>query len=287
MNNVANQKRRTITKNILMYIVLVAIAIVMLYPILWLVGASFKSNAEIHSSVWFMPSSFNFDAYISGWRTGSQYTMGHYYLNTFKIVIPRVVFTVISTTVVAYGFARFNFPGQKIMFALLIGTMLLPNVITRIPSYLMWGAFGQLDSYVPLTLPYLFASEGFFVFMLLQFFRSIPKELDEAAKIDGCGRFGTLVRILAPCVKPAIISIALFSFMWSMNDFMGPLIYISSVVKYPVTLALRMSMDATGAGYEENKVIAMSVLALIPSISVFMLAQNQFIEGITAGGIKG
>jgi oligogalacturonide transport system permease protein len=287
MNN-ESAIRRSRARNFWMYVALIAVAVVMLYPMVWLFGASFKSNSEIHSSIWFMPKTFSLQPYINGWITGTQYTMGHYFINTFKIVIPRVLFTVLSVTCVSYGFARFNFPFKKNLFALLIGTLLLPQVILRIPSYLMWKAFHLLDTFAPLTLPYLFATDAFFVFMLIQFFRGIPMELDEAAKIDGCGRFGTLIRILVPCIKPAIVSIALFAFMWSMNDFMGPLIFISSVDKYPVTIALRMSMDATGsAGYEENQIIAMSIVSLIPSIAVFMCAQNQFIDGITTGSVKG
>lgn len=272
---------------ILLYVVLVLFSVIMLYPIVWLVGASFKSNAEIHSSIGFWPKSFDFTPYIEGWKTGTQYTMGHYFLNTFKIVIPKVIFTVTSCTVVAYGFARFDFPYKKLSFALLIGTLLIPQVILRIPSYLMWREFGLLDTYFPLTMPSLFATDGFFVFMLVQFFRSIPRELDEAAKIDGCGRLRTLVLILLPIIKPAVISVGLFTFLWTMNDFMGPLIFISSVEKYPVTIALRMSMDATGAGYAENRVIAMSIVSILPAIGVFLVAQKRFIEGLTAGSIKG
>lgn len=280
--------RRTHIKNFWMYAILFVVAIIMLYPILWLFGASFKSNAEIHSSIGFIPSTFSMQPYINGWKTGTEYTMGHYFINTFKIVIPRVLFTIVSVTLVAYGFARFQFPFKKQCFALLIGTLLLPQVILRIPSYLMWKSFQLLDTFAPLTLPHLFATDAFFVFMLIQFFRGIPKDLDEAAKIDGCDRFNTLIRILVPCIKPAIISIGLFSFMWAMNDFMGPLIFISSVEKYPVTIALRMSMDATGsAGYEENQIIAMSVVSLLPSIIVFMFAQKQFVDGITTGSVKG
>jgi len=283
-----NAIHRARIKRFWMYTILVVVAIIMLYPILWLFGASFKSNAEIHSSIGFIPSTFSMQPYINGWTTGTEYTMGHYFLNTFAIVIPRMLFTVISSTVVSYGFARFKFPFKKQFFALLIGTLLLPQVILRIPSYLMWREFHLLDTFAPLTLPHLFATDAFFVFMLIQFFRGIPKDLDEAAKIDGCGRFGTLIRILVPCIKPAIISIGLFSFMWAMNDFMGPLIFISSVEKYPVTIALRMSMDATGsAGYEENQIIAMSVVSLIPSIIVFICAQKHFVDGITTGSVKG
>jgi oligogalacturonide transport system permease protein len=280
-------KKKTKSSTIMLYVVLVLVSVIMLYPIVWLIGASFKTNAEIHSSIGFWPKTLDFTPYIEGWKTGTQYTMGHYFINTFKIVIPKVIFTVVSCTVVAYGFARFEFPYKKTMFALLIGTLLIPNIILRIPSYLMWRNFGLLDTYTPLTLPSLFATDGFFVFMLIQFFRSIPKELDEAAKIDGCGRFRTLVLILLPVIKPAIISVGLFTFLWTMNDFMGPLIFISSVEKYPVTIALRMSMDATGAGYAENRVIAMSIVSLVPSITVFLLAQKRFIEGLTAGSIKG
>lgn len=285
VKNTALLRRRI--KTTLLYAMLIAVAIVMLYPMVWLFGASFKSNAEIHSSIWFMPKSFDPQPYIDGWKTGTPYTMGHYFINTFKIVIPRVVFTSVSVTLTAYGFARFQFPFKKQLFALLIGTLLLPNIILRIPSYLMWNAFGLLDTYAPLTLPSLFATDALFVFMLIQFFRGIPMELDEAAKIDGCSRFMTLIRILVPVIKPAITSIALFTFMWTMNDFMGPLIFISSVEKYPVTIALRMSMDSTGAGYDENRIIAMSIVSLIPSITVFMCAQSQFIDGITTGSVKG
>lgn len=269
------------------YFVLIFVSIVMLYPMLWLLGASFKSNADIHSSVWFMPSSLSWQPYINGWRTGSEYTMGHYFINTFKLVIPTVAFTIVSSVLTAYGFARFEFPYKKLLFSLLIATMLLPTVILRIPQYVMWGGFRVLDTYLPLVVPHLFAADGVFVFLLIQFFRSIPMELDEAARIDGCTRFKTLCEILVPVIRPGVVSIGLFSFMWSMNDFLGPLIYVSSVRKYPVTIALRMSMDATGAGYDENQIIAMSIITLIPSIVVFALGQKQFVAGLTAGSIKG
>ncbi|PHV71005.1 sugar ABC transporter permease [Sporanaerobium hydrogeniformans] len=271
----------------LLYGVLILVAIIMLYPILWLIGASFKSNADIFSSVWFMPKEFDFTPYIQGWKTGTEYTMGHYFLNTFKIVIPKVIFVVISVTLTAYGFARFNFPGKKLFFSLVIATLLLPNIILRIPSYMMWKTFGMLDTYAPLVLPSLFATDVFFVFMLIQFFRGIPKDLDESAKIDGCNSLQTLIFILMPVLKPAIISCALFTFMWTMNDFMGPLIFISSVEKYPLTIALKMSMDATGGAFDWNKIIAMSLVGLLPSIVVFFSAQRYFIEGISTSGIKG
>ncbi|MCD7890717.1 MAG: carbohydrate ABC transporter permease [Ruminococcus sp.] len=147
--------------------------------------------------------------------------------------------------------------------------------------------FNFLDTYVPLIIPPLFACEGMFVFILVQFFSGVPKEFDEAARIDGYGTLRTLVLVLVPCIRPAIISIAVFSFLWTMNDFLSPLIYIQSVEKYTLSLALRLSVDSTGQGYEQNKIIAMSVIGLIPSIAVFALAQKKFINGITAGGLSG
>jgi len=273
-------------KRIFIYAVLSAGAVFMLYPVLWLIGASFKSNSEIFSSVWFMPENFDFTPYIKGWKTSGAYTMGHYFLNTFRIVIPKVIFSVVSSTLTAYGFAMYDFPFKKIIFSCLMCMLFMPQTVMLLPSYMMWSFFGMLDTYIPLVLPSLFASEGMFVLMLIQFFREIPAEMGEASRIDGCGALKRLIFIYVPCIKPAVISVAVFTFLWTMNEFMPPLIYISSVEKYPLTLALRMSADSTGQGYEYNKVIAMSLLGLIPSVSVFALAQKYFVQDITAGGLK-
>ncbi|MBE6861513.1 MAG: carbohydrate ABC transporter permease [Ruminococcus sp.] len=271
------------------YLLMCLISVVMLYPLLWLVGASFKSNEEIFSSVWFMPESFSAEPYINGWKTVTPYTMGHYFINTFRIIIPKTVFAVISSVLVAYGFARFDFPLKKFFFTLLMGSMLMPQIVTVMPTYLMWSGLGKnlLNTYLPLTLPSLFACEGMFVFMLIQFFKGIPKEFDEAAKLDGCGTLRTLFSVLVPCIKPAVVSIAVFTFLWTMNDFLNPLILVQQVRDYPLSLALRLSVDSTGQGYEQNKIIAMSVIGLIPSIAVFAAAQKKFVNGITAGGLSG
>lgn len=274
-------------KKLPFYLILTAASVTMIYPLLWLVGASFKSNEEIFSSIWFMPDSFSFEAYKNGWMTVTPYTMGHYFLNTFKIIIPKTVFAVISSVLVAYGFARFSFPMKKFFYGLLLGSMFMPAIVTIMPTYLLWSGLGLTDTYIPLTLPALFACEGMFVIMLTQFFKGVPKEFDEAARIDGCGTLRTLVSVLVPCIKPAVISIAVFTFLWTMNDFLSPLILIQSVENYPLSLALRLSVDSTGQGYEQNKIIAMSVIGLIPSIAVFALAQKKFVSGITAGGLTG
>lgn len=274
-------------KKVFLYLLLIGISVLMLYPLLWLLGASFKSNEEIFTSIWFMPSDFDTQVYKNAWDTVTPYSMGHYFINTFMIIIPRTTFAVLSSIVVAYGFARFDFPLKKFFSALLICGMFMPSIVTVMPLYRLWNDIGLIDTYIPLTLPALFAREGIFVLILIQFFRNIPREFDEAARLDGCGTIKTLFLVLVPCIRPAVISIAVFSFLWTMNDFLEPLIMINSVEKYPISLALRLSVDSTGQGYEQRKIIAMSVIGLIPSVTVFALAQKKFVSGITAGGLSG
>lgn len=274
-------------KKIIIYIFLTIWAAVMIYPLLWLIGASFKSNDEIFSTIWFIPESIDFSVYKRAWRTVTEYSMWHYFMNTFAIIIPKTVFAVISSVLTAYGFSRFDFPLKRLFYVLFMSTMFMPAIVTIMPMYLMWSRLGALDTYIPLTVPALFAAEGSFVFMLIQFFRGVPKEFDEAARIDGCNSMQILFHILLPCIKPVIVSISVFTFLWTMNDFLTPLVIISSIEKYPLSLILRLSADSTGNGYEQCKIIAMSVIGLIPSIAIFALAQKKFLSGITAGGLSG
>ena len=274
-------------KKTCIYILLTIGGIIMIYPLLWLVGASFKSNDEIFTSWWFIPESLDFSVYKRAWQTVTDYSMGHYFFNTFAIIIPKTLFAVVSSVLTAYGFARFDFPLKKLFYMLFMGSMFMPAIVTIMPMYLMWSRLGALDTYIPLTIPALFAVEGSFVFMLIQFFKGIPKEFDEAARIDGCNSIQILVHILVPCIRSVIVSISVFTFLWTMNDFLTPLIMISSIEKYPLSLILRLSADSTGNGYEQSKILAMSVIGLIPSITVFALAQKKFISGITAGGLSG
>ena len=214
------------------------------------------------------------------------YDFGHYMINTFKYVIPKVILTIISSTIVAYGFARFEIPWKKFWFATLIATMLLPSTVLLIPQYLMFREMGMLNSYLPLYLPTAFATQGFFVFMLIQFLRGVPRDMEEAAQIDGCNAWQVLWYVVVPILKPALISVALFQFMWSMNDFIGPLIYVYSVDKYPIALALKMSIDVT-EGAPWNEILAMASISILPSIIVFFLAQRYFVQGVSSSGIKG
>lgn len=268
------------------YLALGAVALLMLYPLLWLVGATFKTNAEIFTEIGFWPQRFGFEAYVRGWTTSTEYTFATYFLNSFVITVPRIVVTVISCVLVAYAFARFEFWGRKALFAVMVGTMMLPLIVLRLPQYLMFREMGLLDSYWPLILPSAFATDTFFVFLLVQFLRGIPREMEEAAMIDGCNALQMLWHIIVPLLKPAIISVVVFQFIWTMNDFMGPLIYLASVEKYPVSLALKMSIGATEE-VEWANVIAISVVALLPSVAVFFMAQRHFIEGAASSGIKG
>lgn len=270
----------------LRYGVLLLVGLIMLYPLLWMVAASFKPNHEIFGSIGLWPQEPTLDGVISGWRTGTEYSFATYLFNTFAFIIPKVVLTVISSVLVAYGFARFNMPGKRIWFAAMIGTILLPKSVLLIPQYLMFRELGWLDTYLPLYVPCAFATEGFFVFMIVQFLRGFPPDMEEAAVIDGCNSLQVLWHVVVPVIMPAVISVALFQFMWSMNDFLYPLIYLSSVEKYPVALALKMAIDVTEAT-AWNQVLAMSTIALVPSLVVFFLAQRYFVDGITSGSVKG
>lgn len=284
MTMTREQKRQIGT--VLRCILLIAVGIVMVYPLVWMVGASFKTNAEIFSGIGFIPKNPVLTGYIKGFAGYEGMTLLHFLGNTYKIVIPKVAVTLISATITAYGFARFQFFGKKFSFAVLMSTLFLPQVVLNVPQYVLFNEMGWLDSYLPLVVPSMLAGDTYFVYMLIQFQRGIPRELEEAAEIDGCNIMQTLWYVIVPMLKPAIVSCGLFQFMWASNDFMGPLIYVNTVSKFPVSIFLRMSMDAE-VGFEWNRVLAMSLLAIIPSLIVFFSAQNSFVDGIAAGGVKG
>ncbi|WP_160693166.1 carbohydrate ABC transporter permease [Clostridium sp. C2-6-12] len=271
---------------ILRYVILVVVGIVMIYPVVWLFFASFKSNDELFGSAALLPKAFTWDSYIEGWKGTGQYGYSTFFLNTIKLVIPTVVFTVISSAVVAYGFARFKFPFKKILFALMISTLMLPNAVVIIPKYMLFRDLGWIDSYNPFIVPAIFAGYPFFIFMLVQFFRGVPRELDEAATIDGCNSFTIFLRIMLPLSKPALFSAGIFQFMWTWNDFFNSLVYINSVSKLTLPLALRISLDASAA-VNWNQIMAMALVSILPCILIFFFAQKHFVEGIATTGMKG
>ena len=272
--------------NLILYVFLTLMGIIMVYPLIWLFFSSFKSNKEIFSGLGLLPNVWNFSGYLDGWAGIGQFSFGHFMLNTFKMVLPTVLVTMVSSTFVAYGFARFEFKLKPFLVALMLSTMMLPNAVLIIPRYLLFRDFGWLDSYKPFIIPQIFSFTAFFNYMMIQFIRGIPRELDEAAKIDGLGSLRTLLLVILPLCKPALFSVFIFQFMWTWNDFFNPLIYINSVAKYPVALALRMSIDAQAA-IEWNKILAMSFVSIFPIVALFFSAQKYFVEGIATTGLKG
>lgn len=285
-NAAARRARMVLLSSVIRYALLFGVGFLMLYPLIWLVGASFKTNSEIFSGAGFLPDNPTLEGYVRGWQTSTPYTFGRFFWNSFLIILPKVIGTAISCTMVAYAFARFEFPFKKLLFGSVIAVLLLPNVVTRIPQYILFRDLGWLDSFLPLWVPSAMAGDAFFVFMLVQFLRSLPRDMEEAARVDGANSLQTLIFIVVPMLGPALVSVCLFQFMWTMNDFLGPLIYISSVDKYPVSLALKLSIDTTEA-FEWNRILAMSALTILPALIVFFAAQRYFIEGISAGGRKG
>ncbi|MBR1919601.1 MAG: carbohydrate ABC transporter permease [Spirochaetales bacterium] len=268
------------------YLLLIPFMIVMVYPLIWMFFAGFKTNGEIFGTLNLLPEHFLLDGFINGWKGVGKTTFGLFFRNTLKLVIPTVLATLLSATFVAYGFARFNFPFKKIFFALMISMLMLPNSVVIIPRYILFNKWRWLDSYLPFWIPALFACNSFFIFMMIQFLRSIPKDLDEAAKIDGCNAFSILGRILVPLMKPALFSAGLFQLMWTWNDFFNCLIYISKVKYFPLSLGLRISVDSASA-VQWNQVMAMSTLSILPTIIIFFCSQRYFIEGVATSGIKG
>ena len=272
------------------YFVLIVVGFIMIYPLLWMVGATFKSNAEIFTGIGFIPKNPTLEGYAAAvtQNYGGDINIWRAFLNTYSYVIPKVIFTVISSVIAAYGFSRFKFKGRDILFSIMISTLFLPQVVLNVPQYLMYNTFGWINSplYLPLWVPTLFATETYFVYQLVQFMRSIPHDLDEAASIDGCGPVKILYKIICPMLSPSLVACGLFQFMWSCNDFMGPLLYVTTPTKYPMSIFVKLSMDGD-TGFAWNKILALSLISILPQLIVFFCAQDQFVEGISAGAVKG
>jgi len=271
--------------NTFAYLILVILGVMMIFPLIWLISASLKPNNEIFGTLKLIPSQFMWNSYSEGWKGSGQFTFGAFFVNTFKLVIPTVICTLISSVIVAYGFARFEFPLKSMFFMLMLSMLMLPNAVIIIPRYILFKSLDWLDSYLPFTVPAIFATNSFFIFMMVQFLRGIPEELDESAVIDGCNSFSILIRILLPLSKPVLFSAAIFQFIWTWNDFFNVLIYVNSIKKYTVSLGLRMALDVQAA-VNWNQVMAMSVVAIIPPVLIFFFSQKHFVEGIATTGIK-
>jgi multiple sugar transport system permease protein len=258
----------------------------MMYPILWLFAASLKGPDEIWTSMAsLIPKRLVFQNYINGWKGFGGITFTTFYKNSFIFAGVGTIFHVTSSAIVAYAFARIHFIGRKFWFGVMLLTLMLPQQVLLIPQYILFSKLGWLNTFGPLLVPRLFG-HPFFIFLMVQFIRGIPKELDDAAKIDGCGRTATFMRIIVPLIQPAVITAGIFSFYWTWGDFMTPLIYLNDPKLYTISLALRTYSDPSSAT-DWGAIFAMSALSLVPIFFIFVLCQKYIIEGISTSGLKG
>lgn len=276
----ASQKRRERASKLLVHFVLIAAGALFVFPLLWMFLTALKSDQQLMNGPWFPnpPVWSNFTSALG------YIPFGRYTLNTIYICVVVVLGTVVSSVLPAYSFARLKWPGRNVLFFIVLATMMLPYQVTMIPVYIIFRNLNWIGTYKPLTIPAFFGS-AFFIFLLRQFFMGIPEELSDAARIDGASEIGILYRVILPLAKPAVATVALFTFMWSWNDFMGPLIYLSDPDTY--TLSLGLQQFQTSHGAEWALLMAASTIVVLPILVLFFFTQKTFIEGITVTGMKG
>ncbi|MET9550765.1 carbohydrate ABC transporter permease [Streptomyces sp. NPDC006627] len=262
-----------------------AVLAVVLYPVVWLIGGSFKHNDEIVGSLELFPTEPVTSNY-SGLAEGiADISITTFFTNSLFLAVGSVVGVLVSCSLAAYAFARIRFAGRNLLFALMIGTLLLPYHVLLIPQYVLFQKLGLINTYTPLLLGKYLAVDAFFVFLMVQFMRNLPRELDEAARLDGCGHLRIYWSIVLPLCRPALITSAIFTFINAWNDFMGPLIYLNDPSKYTVSLGLKMFVDQEGlANY--GGMIAMSLVALLPVVAFFLAFQRYLIDGMATSGLK-
>ncbi|GAA4855748.1 carbohydrate ABC transporter permease [Paenibacillus vulneris] len=278
----------TLRRSLQSHVLLVIFSLIMVYPILWWVGAAFKSNAEMSSPSLF-PKEWLWSNFTEGWTAIPKFTFTQFYVNTFELIIGVLVTSVLSCSLVAFGFARLDFPLKNFWFSVLLVTLMLPTQVTLVPQYIMFNTWGWVNSYLPFYVPHALAGGiggPFFIFLLVQFIRALPKELDESAKMDGCSWFGIYWRIVMPLTKPALVTVMIYCFLWNWDDFFGQLLYINSLDKYTVGLALKLFVDSQSA-LPWGQLLAMSLVSILPSVVLFFMAQKHFVEGIASGAVKG
>jgi pectin-derived oligosaccharide transport system permease protein len=262
---------------------LICVLAVMLYPLAWMVAASFRPDNEIFRSLGLFSSHYTLDNYAAGFS--GQLHFSRYFLNSFVITALSVVGTLIGCSLAAYAFARIDFPFKRPLFALMLGTMLLPYHVTLVPQYILFSKLEWINTILPLVVPRFLAVDAFFVFLMTQFIRTLPRDLDDAARIDGCGHWRTFTRVILPLSLPAIGTTALFTFIQSWNDFLGPLLYLNRPDTWTVALGMGSFLDATGQS-SYGSLFAMSTLSLAPIVGVFLAAQRLLLEGIATTGLK-
>lgn len=267
------------------YILITLFALIMIYPLLWMVSASFKNDVEIFQSLSLIPQEPTLKNYVYGWKGVSGVSFGKFFINSIIISGTCVLANVLSCSMAAYAFSKLEFKFKNLFFGIMLITLMLPFHVKLIPQYIIFNHIGWVDTFLPLTVPRFFATEGFFIFLLVQFMRGIPNELLESARIDGAGTFKIYTKFILPLSVPALVTVAVFTFIWTWNDFFAQMIYISSPSKFTVSLALRMFVDATGQS-SWGALFAMSCLSLVPLFFIFIFFQRYLIEGIMVGSFR-
>ncbi|MCT9002417.1 carbohydrate ABC transporter permease [Microbacterium memoriense] len=284
------QRPRRVTRKtwqtVIWLVGLLALTAIVLYPLLWLFLSTFKPNSEFGQNMGLLPQAPTFDNYIKVAEGIAGIPMWKFFANSLLLAVSAVVGTVLSSALAAYAFARIQFKGLGILFAAMIGTLLLPFHVVIIPQYILFNNLGLVDTFWPLILPKFLATEAFFVFLLVQFMRQMPRDMDEAARIDGAGHLRIFWAIILPLIKPALITCAIFAFIWSWNDFLGPLLYLTSPENYPLPIALRLYNDQTTSS-DFGATVTASFVALLPVLVFFLVFQRFLVDGVATQGLKG
>ena len=278
--------KRTIGK-IIYHVLVCGFGLIMIYPLVWMVMSAFKPTNTIFTTAGqLIPETFTVENYINGWKGFAGISFAVFFRNSLFISIVATIGTVLVSSVVAYGLARCKFRGRRILFVAMLLSMMLPAQVLMIPQYLWYQKLNWVGTYLPLIVPYFFATQGFFVYLISNFIGGIPVELDEAAKIDGCSYMGIFTRIMIPLVKPALVTACIFSFMWRWDDFLSALLYVNKTAMYPVSLALKLFCDP-GSSSDYGAMFAMASLSILPSVLIFIFFQKYLVEGISTSGLKG
>lgn len=279
-----NGKRRV--RRIIYHIFCLFLCYVMLYPMLWMVFSSFKETGAIFTSAAkLLPETWTLENYLNGWKGFSGNSFSVFFKNSFLVTFLATLGAVVSSALIAFGFARIHFTGSKFWFACMMITLMLPFQVIMVPQFLMFQKFGWNNTYLPLIVPYWFG-QAFFIFLDMQFMQGIPVELDEAARIDGCSTFGVFARIMVPLISPALITTAIFSFIWRWEDFLAPLLYLSRPESYTISMALKMFSDPSSQS-DWGAMFAMAALSLVPAFLLFTAFQKYLVEGVATSGLKG
>lgn len=278
-------KRKT-WQTVVWFVVLAVITAVVLYPLVWLLFATFKPNSEFGQNPGILPDSPTVQNYLTVMEGIAGIPMWRFFANSLILAVLAVIGTVMSSALAAYAFARIQFKGLGILFAAMIGTLLLPFHVVIIPQYLLFNSLDMIDTFWPLVLPKFLATEAFFVFLLVQFMRQMPRDMDEAARIDGAGHIRIFWAIIVPLIRPALITCAIFAFIWSWNDFLGPLLYLTSPDNYPLPIALRLWNDQTSTS-DYGATVTASFIALVPVLLFFIVFQRFLVDGVATQGLKG